>query len=51
LTKQPEKDSNGKEKTEFKCKFCDNKEKYKDGAYVCALCKYVVHENCANFVT
>ena len=30
------KDSDGKDRTEFKCKICNKKGKCEDGAYVCA---------------
>jgi len=46
LTRQPYKDSDNKNITEFKCKICEKKGKCEDGAYVCAQCKYVVHKKC-----
>lgn len=36
LTTQLYKDSDGKDRTEFKCKICNKKGKCEDGAYVCA---------------
>jgi len=36
LTRQLYKDSDGKDRTEFKCKICNKKGKYEDGAYICA---------------
>jgi len=47
LTRQLEKDSDDEDITVFKCKICNNKGKFKEGAYVCDSCKYVVHKGCA----
>jgi len=49
LKRQPLKDSDDKVITAFTCKICDKEGKYKDGAYICVLCKFYMHEKCANF--
>jgi len=52
LTRQPyvvDSDNNDMLVTEFKCKICDKKGKFKDIYYVCAYCKYYAHEKCANY--
>ena len=37
-----------KDITVFKCKICNKKGKCQEGRYDCVLCKYAVHEKCAN---
>jgi transcription initiation factor TFIIIB Brf1 subunit/transcription initiation factor TFIIB len=44
LTQQIQKES----ATEFVCNKCKKKGKCQESRYVCAKCKYVVHEKCLN---
>ena len=48
LTRRPVLNQSYKDKTEFKCKKCKQKGKFKDLAYHCDECKYDVHAKCIN---